>query len=148
MKYVFILITASIFSSSSLFQKTEPIKIDWTNLEEVEYEEKYSEDFEAEFLAPVFGKEILKLDGKEIKISGIYHGINSNYLLLSKNRIHSTMCGNTLNNHPNEMIDLRMKQNNFELCNGDTIEVVGELRLNHTDPYELSLILEDTNLVE
>ncbi len=148
MKYVFILITASIFSSSSLFQKTEPIKIDWTNLEEVEYEEKYSEDFEAEFLAPVFGKEILKLDGKEIKISGIYHGINSNYLLLSKNRINSTMCGNTLNNHPNEMIDLRMKQNNFELCNGDTIEVVGELRLNHTDPYELSLILEDTNLVE
>tara|TARA_Y100000813_G_scaffold24600_1_gene15820 strand:+ start:117 stop:473 length:357 start_codon:yes stop_codon:yes gene_type:complete len=62
--YIFILFTLISFSC---FSQTI---ISWEVLKDVEFEDVWSEEFQAYYMVPKFGKKIGALDGKNIQIRG------------------------------------------------------------------------------
>ena len=79
--YIFILFTLISFSC---FSQTI---ITWEVLKDVEFEDVWSEEFQAYYMVPKFGKKIGALDGKNIQIRGFVIPVDivQDYYVLSAN---------------------------------------------------------------
>ena len=76
MKIFLSILFISFCSLTSLGQSDEPIHITWEDLEDVSYKDVYLDSLETWFWKPEFGKELLKLEGKEFQIDGYFFEID------------------------------------------------------------------------
>ena len=82
-----------MFTGLSGFSQTI---ITWEVLKDVEFEDVLSEEFQAYYMVPKFGKNISSLDGKEIQIRGFVIPVDivQDYYVLSANPYSSCFfCG-------------------------------------------------------
>jgi len=127
---------------------TSQTKITWELLKDVTFHEVWSEEFQAYYMVPKFGKKVTSLDGKEIQIRGyvIPVDIVEDYYVLSANPYSSCFfCGNA---GPESVMEIQLKRAYSGLRMDRVLTFKGKLRLNADDIYQLNYILEDAEVVE
>ena len=122
--------------------------ITWEVLKDVEFVEVWSEEFQAIYNVPKFGKKIKSLDGKKVQIRGyiIPVDILADYYVLSANPYSSCFfCGQA---GPESVMEIQFANQESGLRMDKIITVQGKLRLNADDIVQLNYVLEDAKVVE
>jgi len=138
-----------LFFLIGLFQVGQSQKIiTWDVLKNVEFDEVWSEEFQAYYMVPKFGKTIQSLDGKEVQIRGFIIPVDivQDYYVLSANPYSSCFfCGQA---GPESVMEVQMVKQYDGLRMDQVLTFKGILRLNVDDIYQLNYILEEAEVVE
>jgi hypothetical protein len=149
MKQFFILLIISTLFSLSFAQKTNAqTVITWELLKDINFQEVWSEEFNAVYMVPKFGSKVKSLDGKKIQIRGyvIPVDILADYYVLSANPYSSCFfCGQA---GPESVMEIQLSKQYDGLRMDKIITVQGKLRLNADDILQLTYILEDVIIIE
>ena len=122
--------------------------ITWELLKNVEFDEIWSEEFEAYYMVPKFSNAVKALDGKEVQIRGFIIPVDivQDYYVLSANPYSSCFfCGQA---GPESVMEIEMIKKYEGLRMDQVITFNGTLRLNVDDIYQLNYILEDAQIIE
>ncbi len=120
----------------------------WELLKNVEFDEVWSEEFEAYYMVPKFSNAVKVLDGKEVQIRGFIIPVDivQDYYVLSANPYSSCFfCGQA---GPESVMEIEMIKKYEGLRMDQVITFNGTLRLNVDDIYQLNYILEDAQIIE
>ena len=125
-----------LFVLASLIETVQSQKIvTWDVLKNVEFDEVWSEEFQAYYMVPKFGKTIQSLDGKEVQIRGFIIPVDivQDYYVLSANPYSSCFfCGQA---GPESVMEIEMVKKYEGLRMDQVITFKGKLRLNVDDIY-------------
>lgn len=122
--------------------------ITWELLKNVEFDEVWSEEFEAYYMVPKFSNAVKVLDGKEVQIRGFIIPVDivQDYYVLSANPYSSCFfCGQA---GPESVMEIEMIKKYEGLRMDQVITFNGTLRLNVDDIYQLNYILEDAQIID
>ncbi len=137
------------FVLAGLFETAQSQKIiTWDVLKNVDFDEVWSEEFQAYYMVPKFGKAIQSLDGKEVQIRGFIIPVDivQDYYVLSANPYSSCFfCGQA---GPESVMEVQMVKQYDGLRMDQVLTFKGKLRLNVDDIYQLNYILEEAEVVE
>jgi len=145
MKNKIILITISFLFSFPIFSQNI---ISWELLKNVEFDEIWSEEFQAYYMVPKFSSSVKVLDNKEVQIRGFIIPVDivQDYYVLSANPYSSCFfCGQA---GPESVMEVQLIKNYEGLRMDQVITFKGKLKLNVDDIYQLNYILEDAEIVE
>tara|TARA_B100001287_G_scaffold220276_1_gene189293 strand:- start:627 stop:1067 length:441 start_codon:yes stop_codon:yes gene_type:complete len=122
--------------------------ITWELLKNVEFDEIWSEEFQAYYMVPKFSESVKKMDGKEVQIRGFIIPVDivQDYYVLSANPYSSCFfCGQA---GPESVMEIQMIKKYEGLRMDQVITYKGTLKLNVDDIYQLNYILEDAEIIE
>ena len=122
--------------------------ITWELLKNVEFDEIWSEEFQAYYMVPKFSESVKEMDGKEVQIRGFIIPVDivQDYYVLSANPYSSCFfCGQA---GPESVMEIQMIKKYEGLRMDPVITYKGTLKLNVDDIYQLNYILEDAEIVE
>ena len=122
--------------------------ITWELLKDVEFDEIWSEEFQAYYMVPKFSNSVKEMDGKEVQIRGFIIPVDivKDYYVLSANPYSSCFfCGQA---GPESVIEIQMIKKYEGLRMDQVITFQGTLRLNIDDIYQLNYILEEAQIIE
>ena len=122
--------------------------ITWELLKNVEFDEIWSEEFQAYYMVPKFSESVKKMDGKEVQIRGFIIPVDivQDYYVLSANPYSSCFfCGQA---GPESVMEIQMIKKYEGLRMDQVITYKGILKLNVDDIYQLNYILEDAEIIE
>ena len=138
-------ITICLFFISNIFSQNI---ITWELLKNVEFDEIWSEEFQAYYMVPKFSESVKEMDGKEVQIRGFIIPVDivQDYYVLSANPYSSCFfCGQA---GPESVMEIQMIKKYEGLRMDQVITYKGILKLNVDDIYQLNYILEDAEIVE
>ena len=144
MKRFKLLFFVMIFSLYSFSQNV----ITWELLKNVEFDEVWSEEFQAYYMVPKFSNAVKALDGKEVQIRGFIIPVDivQDYYVLSANPYSSCFfCGQA---GPESVMEIEMIKKYEGLRMDQVITFRGRLKLNVDDIYQLNYILQDAEILE
>ena len=121
--------------------------ITWELLKNVEFDEIWSEEFQAYYMVPKFSHSVKEMDGKEVQIRGFIIPVDivQDYYVLSANPYSSCFfCGQA---GPESVMEIQMVKKYEGLRMDQVITYKGTLKLNVDDIYQLNYILEDLSLI-
>ena len=142
---IILVITISLFFINNIFSQNI---ITWELLKNVEFDEIWSEEFQAYYMVPKFSESVKKMDGKEVQIRGFIIPVDivQDYYVLSANPYSSCFfCGQA---GPESVMEIQMIKKYEGLRMDQVITYKGTLKLNVDDIYQLNYILEDAEIVE
>ena len=122
--------------------------ITWELLKNVEFDEIWSEEFQAYYMVPKFSESVKEMDGQEVQIRGFIIPVDivQDYYVLSANPYSSCFfCGQA---GPESVMEIQMIKKYEGLRMDQVITYKGTLKLNVDDIYQLNYILEDAEIVE
>ena len=122
--------------------------ITWELLKNVEFDEIWSEEFQAYYMVPKFSESVKEMDGKEVQIRGFIIPVDivQDYYVLSANPYSSCFfCGQA---GPESVMEIQMIKKYEGLRMDQVITYKGILKLNVDDIYQLNYILEDAEIIE
>ena len=122
--------------------------ITWELLKNVEFDEIWSEEFQAYYMVPKFSDSVKEMDGKEVQIRGFIIPVDivQDYYVLSANPYSSCFfCGQA---GPESVMEIQMIKKYEGLRMDQVITYKGTLKLNVDDIYQLNYILEDAEIIE
>jgi hypothetical protein len=122
--------------------------ITWELLKDVEFDEIWSEEFQAYYMVPKFSNSVKEMDGKEVQIRGFIIPVDivQDYYVLSANPYSSCFfCGQA---GPESVMEIQMIKKYEGLRMDQVITFQGTLRLNIDDIYQLNYILEEAQIIE
>ena len=122
--------------------------ITWELLKNVEFEEIWSEEFQAYYMVPKFSESVKEMDGKDVQIRGFIIPVDivQDYYVLSANPYSSCFfCGQA---GPESVMEIQMIKKYEGLRMDQVITFKGTLKLNVDDIYQLNYILEDAEIIE
>ena len=117
-------------------------------LKNVEFDEIWSEEFQAYYMVPKFSESVKEMDGKEVQIRGFIIPVDivQDYYVLSANPYSSCFfCGQA---GPESVMEIQMIKKYEGLRMDQVITYKGTLKLNVDDIYQLNYILEDAEIIE
>ncbi|MEK9620154.1 MAG: DUF3299 domain-containing protein [Flavobacteriales bacterium] len=142
---IILVITISLFFINNIFSQNI---ITWELLKNVEFDEIWSEEFQAYYMVPKFSESVKEMDGKEVQIRGFIIPVDivQDYYVLSANPYSSCFfCGQA---GPESVMEIQMIKKYEGLRMDQVITYKGTLKLNVDDIYQLNYILEDAEIVE
>ena len=142
---IILIITISLFFINNIFSQNI---ITWELLKNVEFDEIWSEEFQAYYMVPKFSESVKEMDGKEVQIRGFIIPVDivQDYYVLSANPYSSCFfCGQA---GPESVMEIQMIKKYEGLRMDQVITYKGTLKLNVDDIYQLNYILEDAEIVE
>ena len=142
---IILAITISLFFISNIFSQNI---ITWELLKNVEFDEIWSEEFQAYYMVPKFSESVKEMDGKEVQIRGFIIPVDivQDYYVLSANPYSSCFfCGQA---GPESVMEIQMIKKYEGLRMDQVITYKGTLKLNVDDIYQLNYILEDAEIIE
>jgi hypothetical protein len=145
MKNKIILIIISFLFSFPIFSQNI---ISWELLKNVEFDEIWSEEFQAYYMVPKFSSSVKVLDNKEVQIRGFIIPVDivQDYYVLSANPYSSCFfCGQA---GPESVMEVQLIKKYEGLRMDQVITFKGKLKLNVDDIYQLNYILEDAEIIE
>jgi hypothetical protein len=122
--------------------------ITWELLKNVEFDEIWSEEFQAYYMVPKFSESVKEMDGKEVQIRGFIIPVDivQDYYVLSANPYSSCFfCGQA---GPESVMEIQMIKKYEGLRMDQVITYKGTLKLNVDDIYQLNYILEDAEIID
>jgi hypothetical protein len=137
--------TFFLFFISNIFSQNI---ITWELLKNVEFDEIWSEEFQAYYMVPKFSESVKEMDGKEVQIRGFIIPVDivQDYYVLSANPYSSCFfCGQA---GPESVMEIQMIKKYEGLRMDQVITYKGTLKLNVDDIYQLNYILEDAEIIE
>ena len=143
-KKIFLLLISGFFS---LYFYSQNI-ITWELLKNVEFDEIWSEEFQAYYMVPKFSSSVKAMDNKEVQIRGFIIPVDivQDYYVLSANPYSSCFfCGQA---GPESVMEVQMVKKYEGLRMDQVITFKGKLKLNVDDIYQLNYILEDAEIME
>lgn len=126
------------------FQNAAPGKLTWAMLGDVSYELRFSKELQLDINYPVFGRNALKLKGKEFYITGymIPLNIKAGLYAISKNMYASCFfCGQA---GVESVISLKFKTKPRRYKTDEYITIKGTMELNETNVNDFIYILRNT----
>ena len=142
---IILAITISLFFVSNIFSQNI---ITWELLKNVEFDEIWSEEFQAYYMVPKFSESVKEMDGKEVQIRGFIIPVDivQDYYVLSANPYSSCFfCGQA---GPESVMEIQMIKKYEGLRMDQVITYKGTLKLNVDDIYQLNYVLEDAEIIE
>ncbi|NND77249.1 MAG: DUF3299 domain-containing protein [Flavobacteriales bacterium] len=124
------------------------LDVNWRELSDVTFEDKYLPDLDAYHWYPTFGEKVVALEGEEIAITGYVIPVDyeSNYYILSANPYASCFfCGNA---GPETVVELELKEEDDSYTTDQRLTFKGILRLNTDDIYKMNYILEEAEVYD
>lgn len=121
-------------------------RITWQTLSDVKFEEKWSNEVEANFYYPTFGKSVKALEGKEVFLTGFMLPLDpdKNYFILSRHPYASCFfCGS---GGPDSVVELKLKPGDNDFMMDELVTVSGKLKLNADDIYQCNFIFENAEV--
>lgn len=143
-KKIFLLLLSGFFSLHFYSQNI----INWELLKNVEFDEIWSEEFQAYYMVPKFSSSVRAMDNKEVQIRGFIIPVDivQDYYVLSANPYSSCFfCGQA---GPESVMEVQMVKKYEGLRMDQVITFKGKLKLNVDDIYQLNYILEDAEIIE
>ena len=143
-KKIFLLFLCGFFSLHFYSQNI----ITWELLKNVEFDEIWSEEFQAYYMVPKFSSSVKAMNNKEVQIRGFIIPVDivQDYYVLSANPYSSCFfCGQA---GPESVMEVQMVKKYEGLRMDQIITFKGKLKLNVDDIYQLNYILEDAEIVE
>lgn len=143
-KKIFLLLISGLFSLHFYSQNI----ITWELLKNVEFDEIWSEEFQAYYMVPKFSSSVKAMDNKEVQIRGFIIPVDivQDYYVLSANPYSSCFfCGQA---GPESVMEVQMIKKYEGLRMDQVITFKGKLKLNVDDIYQLNYILEDAEIME
>ena len=143
-KKIFLLLISGLFSLHFYSQNI----ITWELLKNVEFDEIWSEEFQAYYMVPKFSSSVKAMDNKEVQIRGFIIPVDivQDYYVLSANPYSSCFfCGQA---GPESVMEVQMVKKYEGLRMDQVITFKGKLKLNVDDIYQLNYILEDAEIME
>ncbi len=143
-KKIFLLLLSGFFSLHFYSQNI----ITWELLKNVEFDEIWSEEFQAYYMVPKFSSSVKAMDNKEVQIRGFIIPVDivQDYYVLSANPYSSCFfCGQA---GPESVMEVQMVKKYEGLRMDQVITFKGKLKLNVDDIYQLNYILEDAEIIE
>jgi hypothetical protein len=143
-KKIFIFLVSGLFSLHFFSQNI----INWELLKNVEFDEIWSEEFQAYYMVPKFSSSVKAMDNKEVQIRGFIIPVDivQDYYVLSANPYSSCFfCGQA---GPESVMEVQLVKKYEGLRMDQVITFKGKLKLNVDDIYQLNYILEDAEIVE
>ena len=143
-KKIFLLLISGFFSLQFYSQNI----ITWELLKNVEFDEIWSEEFQAYYMVPKFSSSVKSMDNKEVQIRGFIIPVDivQDYYVLSANPYSSCFfCGQA---GPESVMEVQLVKKYEGLRMDQVITFKGKLKLNIDDIYQLNYILEDAEIVE
>ena len=143
-KKIFLVLISGFFSLHFYSQNI----ITWELLKNVEFDEIWSEEFQAYYMVPKFSSSVKAMDNKEVQIRGFIIPVDivQDYYVLSANPYSSCFfCGQA---GPESVMEVQMVKKYEGLRMDQVITFKGKLKLNVDDIYQLNYILEDAEIVE
>lgn len=122
---------------------SEPIKVDWRVLIDIDYKLKYFDELDMEMYSPVFTEAVEKLHGKEVIIQGYVIPFDEEEELLSLSFNPYASCFFCGKASPASVISMYLKDERKRYKMDDFKKFRGTLYLNHNDPNEFYYILRD-----
>jgi len=107
--------------------------ITWELLKDVEFDEIWSEEFQAYYMVPKFSNSVKEMDGKEVQIRGFIIPVDivQDYYVLSANPYSSCFfCGQA---GPESVMEIQMIKKYEGLRMDQVITFQGTLKLNTDD---------------
>lgn len=149
MKKGLVLLMLSVFGLIGFNQavKAQTV-ITWEVLKDIEFQEVWSEEFNAVYMVPKFGSKVKSLDNKKVQIRGYVIPVDvlADYYVLSANPYSSCFfCGQA---GPESVMEIQLAKQYDGLRMDQIITVQGKLRLNADDILQLTYILEDAEVIE
>jgi hypothetical protein len=149
MKQIFTFLALTIIALLG-FQQTAKAQtvITWEVLKDIEFQEVWSEEFNAVYMVPKFGSKVKSLDGKKVQIRGYVIPVDvlADYYVLSANPYSSCFfCGQA---GPESVMEIQLSKQYDGLRMDQIITVQGKLRLNADDILQLTYILEDAVVIQ
>lgn len=138
MKHKIFIVLVTLSASLGMAQKS----ITWTDLSQVKFTPKFYASYGETFLYPDFSASVKALEGKQVKITGYFLGIDpsSNLFILSQGPMASCFfCGV---GGPETAIELQFK-NKEKFKTDDLVTITGTLKLNADDIMHFNYILTD-----
>ncbi|MEO1414343.1 MAG: DUF3299 domain-containing protein [Bacteroidota bacterium] len=136
----------SSITPKAIKAKEDAKQINWTNLANVTFKEKYFEDIQELLLFPYFSPEVKALDKQTIVISGYIIPVQPGRYVLSANPFASCFfCGNA---GPESVMELELREPELIFYTDDFRSFQGRLRLNDTDVDKMNYIMEEAVVVE
>ena len=143
-KKIFLLLISYFFTLHFYSQNI----ITWELLKNVEFDEIWSEEFQAYYMVPKFSSSVKAMDNKEVQIRGFIIPVDivQDYYVLSANPYSSCFfCGQA---GPESVMEVQMVKKYEGLRMDQVITFKGKLKLNVDDIYQLNYILEDAEIME
>ena len=143
-KKIFLLLLSGFFSLHFYSQNI----ITWELLKNVEFDEIWSEEFQAYYMVPKFSSSVKAMDNKEVQIRGFIIPVDivQDYYVLSANPYSSCFfCGQA---GPESVMEVQMVKKYEGLRMDQVITFKEKLKLNVDDIYQLNYILEDAEIIE
>lgn len=143
-KKIFLLLLSGFFSLHFYSQNI----ITWELLKNVEFDEIWSEEFQAYYMVPKFSSSVKAMDNKEVQIRGFIIPVDivQDYYVLSANPYSSCFfCGQA---GPESVMEVQLVKKYEGLRMDQVITFKGKLKLNVDDIYQLNYILEDAEIIE
>ena len=131
----------ALLSCTTTFAQT---KLTWDIMSDVEYENKYFEEYGASYLSPTFGKGPTALNGKQVLITGYFIPLDAanQAFILSKNPYASCyFCGNAGPETIVELWILPKKIRRYQM--DERLTFKGKLYLNQDDVNHFNYALID-----
>jgi hypothetical protein len=118
--------------------------IDWNTLADVKFTQKYSEEIGLNYDEATFGRWLLPLNGKEIKITGYIiplDGMGVTYVLSRNPNATCFFCGGA---GPETVIELRLKPSALKRYKlDDRMTFKGILQMNRSNLNQMTYVLLD-----
>lgn len=119
------------------------ISIKWEQLNDVKYESKFNPEYQIDFMYPIFGKEVKKLNGKSVIIKGymIPLDVKSNLYAVSKyNYAACFFCGAA---GVESVISLKFKGRPRRFKTDEFCTIQGTFLLNNKDVNDFIFVMKD-----
>ena len=119
-------------------------EVTWIDLSDVRFEMEYNLEYDDYFLAPIFGKNIRAVDGKEVKITGYFLDIagNGEMFLLSANPMATCFfCGGA---GPESIVEVNFNEPP-PFVTDQVVQITGTLKLNAEDVEHCNYIMYDAS---
>jgi hypothetical protein len=121
-------------------------KITWSTLKDVTFTDKYSEEVQANFYYPHFGKSVKALEGQQVILKGymlVFDAKEGIYILSRYPYASCFFCGT---GGPETIVELKLLPKHPKFKMDQIVTIVGILALNQNDIYQCNYILKDAEV--
>jgi hypothetical protein len=149
MKAMRLVVVVLILAGSMAFTHVaNPVKLTWETLRDVTFKKKWYPEESIYMLSPTFGPSVQKLRNQQVSITGyvLPVDLDANLYVLSAFPFSACFfCGGA---GPESVMTLNFKKNGRKFKTDERLTLVGTLKLNTDDIYQMNYILEGATVAE
>lgn len=124
-------------------EQEKPIRINWERLTDVSFKSSFSKEYQLDIMFPIFGKEIKKLAGKELIITGYMVPLDVKKNLYAVSRYNFSSCFFCGAAGVESVVSIKFAGKTKRFRTDEYCTIQGRLELNDTNVNDFIYIFRD-----